>query len=83
MGVRIGFGGQIFNTDVLQKISAIRQFSKERGISICIEVDGGLTMSNIGACRKAGADLFAGWSIVKPDHTMTLLSKLDMLERRL
>jgi len=81
MGVRIGFGGQIFNTDVLKKISVIRQFSKERGINICIEVDGGLTMSNIGACRKAGADLFAGWSIVKPDHTMTLLDKLNMLER--
>jgi ribulose-phosphate 3-epimerase len=83
MGVRIGFGGQIFNTEVLQKISAIRQFSKKRMINICIEVDGGLTMSNIGACRQAGADLFAGWSIVKPDQSMTLLDKLDILERRL
>jgi ribulose-phosphate 3-epimerase len=83
MGVRIGFGGQIFNAEVLQKISAIRPFSKERNINICIEVDGGLTMSNIGACRQAGANLFAGWSIVKPDQSMTLLDKLDMLEQRL
>ena len=83
MGVRIGFGGQIFNAEVLQKISAIRQFSKERMIKLCIEVDGGLTMSNIGACRHAGADLFAGWSIVKPDQSMTLLDKLDMLGKRL
>lgn len=83
MGVRIGFGGQIFNAEVLQKISSIRQFSKERMINLCIEVDGGLTMSNIGACRQAGADLFAGWSIVKPDQSMTLLDKLDMLGQRI
>jgi ribulose-phosphate 3-epimerase len=83
MGVRIGFGGQIFNAEILAKVSAIRQFAKERKINICIEVDGGLTMSNIGACRKAGADLFAGWSIVKPDDSMTMLDKLEILKGRL
>jgi ribulose-phosphate 3-epimerase len=80
MGVRIGFGGQIFNAEVLQKIAAIKHFSDEQEMNICIEVDGGLTMGNIGVCRRAGADLLAGWSIIKPEDSMTLLEKLAKLK---
>lgn len=83
MGVRIGFGGQIFNSDSLNKIRHIRQFSDANNLDICIEVDGGLTMNNISACRKAGADLFAGWSIIKPDDSMTLCEKLAQLRAHL
>jgi len=77
MGVRVGFGGQIFNTSSLQKIQMVRQFSDEHKLDIQIEVDGGLTKDNIRACLLAGSNYFAGWSIIKPDEKTTMGNKLS------
>jgi len=76
MGVRIGFGGQIFNTAVLEKIQMLRAFSDQHNKNIQIEVDGGLTFDNIHACIAAGANNFAGWSIIKPDNKYSMREKL-------
>jgi ribulose-phosphate 3-epimerase len=83
MGVPIGYGGQIFNSSVLSKISSIRKFALSSKLPILIEVDGGLTLSNIRACNVAGADIFAGWSIIKPDSTFSLEQKVILLMQNL
>jgi ribulose-phosphate 3-epimerase len=77
MGVRVGFGGQLFNTAALQKIQSIRNFSNEFKKNILIEIDGGLSFDNLYACLLAGANNFAGWSIIKSDIQFTMREKLE------
>ena len=69
MGVPIGFGGQLFQSRCLRTINYIRSKAIENNKnSFDIEVDGGLNFSNINSCREAGANIFAGWSIIKDDE---------------
>jgi len=65
MGVEVGYGGQIFNTKILHKIATLNKFAIDENWDLLIEVDGGLTLENIKLCRDVGAQIFAGWSIVK------------------
>ena len=83
MGVPIGYGGQIFNISAIEKIFQLRHFSFKNKLNLDIEIDGGLTLDNIRACRKAGANLFSGWSIVKPEPNISMLEKLVLLEAQL
>jgi ribulose-phosphate 3-epimerase len=77
MGVPIGFGGQIFNMSILEKISAVYHWSIHNKHPILIEVDGGLTFNNIKLCKNAGAQIFAGWSVIKSDDLETMGNKLS------
>ena len=61
------FGGQVFDTATLGRISAIQQFALANGRSMLIEVDGGLTMDILPHCLRSGAQLSAGWSIVRAE----------------
>jgi ribulose-phosphate 3-epimerase len=53
MSVKAGKGGQSFMTESLDKIKAIRR----RGFKGEIEVDGGVTLLNVGELKEAGADI--------------------------
>ncbi len=53
MSVKAGFGGQSFMPEVLDKIKTLRH----RGFGKEIEVDGGVTLDNVEALQKAGADI--------------------------
>jgi ribulose-phosphate 3-epimerase len=64
MSVNPGFGGQSFIPATLAKISALRQRIEERGLSVEIEVDGGVKADNIGRIAAAGADVFVAGSAV-------------------
>ncbi|MDA8882061.1 class II fructose-bisphosphate aldolase [Alphaproteobacteria bacterium] len=83
MSVPIGYGGQIFDISAVEKIFQLRDFSIKNKLNLDIEIDGGLTLENIRACRKAGANLFSGWSIVKPEPSVSMLEKLTLLQARL
>lgn len=83
MSVPIGYGGQIFDVSAVEKIFQLRNFSFKNQLNLDIEIDGGLTLDNIRACRKAGANLFSGWSIVKPEPSVSMLEKLTLLQARL
>ena len=64
MSVFAGFGGQKFIPASLDRISTLREEISRRGLSVQIEVDGGVSPSNAAALREAGADiLVAGSSI--------------------
>jgi len=69
MGVPVGYGGQIFDRTTLQRIAALHQFARNEDRPFLIEVDGGLTLETARLCRDAGAQVFAGWSIVRDDTT--------------
>ena len=64
MSVNPGFGGQSFIPSALDKIRALRQRITERGLSIELEVDGGVKIDNIREVVAAGADVLVAGSAV-------------------
>lgn len=64
MSVNPGFGGQSFIPSALDKIAAIRRRVDERGLSVIIEVDGGVAPETAGRVKAAGADLLVAGSAV-------------------
>ena len=64
MSVRTGFGGQAFIPEVLDKLVEARRAIDSRGLSVEIEIDGGIKVDNARLAARAGADiLVAGTAI--------------------
>ena len=69
MSVNPGFGGQKFIADVLPKIGLAKEEMRRVGVSVLVEIDGGITTETGELAAKAGADILAaGTSVFKaPD----------------
>ncbi|MGN0191425.1 MAG: ribulose-phosphate 3-epimerase [Candidatus Cryptobacteroides sp.] len=68
MSVFAGFGGQKFILESLERISRLKACMRERGVYAPIEVDGGVSLENVHALHKAGAEIFvAGSAIFKSE----------------
>jgi ribulose-phosphate 3-epimerase len=74
MTVNPGFGGQGFIAGGLAKIAALRQSIDQRGLTVELEVDGGVKADNIGRIAAAGADVFVAGSAVfdSADYAATI-----------
>jgi ribulose-phosphate 3-epimerase len=64
MSVNPGFGGQKFIPNVLPKIGALREEIEERGLSVDIEVDGGIKADNVAQVVAAGGNVIVAGSAV-------------------
>jgi ribulose-phosphate 3-epimerase len=64
MSVNPGFGGQKFIPGTLEKLREARRRIDESGLDIRLEIDGGVTTSNIAEIAKAGADTFVAGSAI-------------------
>jgi ribulose-phosphate 3-epimerase len=64
MSVNPGFGGQSFIPSAMEKIRQLRKRIDEAGLSIEIEVDGGVKPSNAAEIAAAGADILVAGSAV-------------------
>ncbi|ROR30730.1 ribulose-phosphate 3-epimerase [Mobilisporobacter senegalensis] len=68
MSVNPGFGGQSFIPFSIDKIKELRNCIVAKGLSVDIEVDGGINLGNVGEILKAGANVIvAGTSIFSGD----------------
>lgn len=68
MSVNPGFGGQKFIPSSLRKITETRALLNSRGLQTDIQVDGGVTLSNVAGIIQAGANvLVAGSAVFKGD----------------
>ena len=76
MSVNPGFGGQAFIPSSLDKIKALRQQIQARGLSVLIEVDGGVNENTIAAIASAGTDVFVAGSAIfgSKDYQKTVQS---------
>jgi ribulose-phosphate 3-epimerase len=74
MTVNPGFGGQEFIQSMLPKVETLRRWIDERGLSISLEVDGGISPKTIGRARRAGADVFVAGAAVfgQPDFAAAI-----------
>lgn len=64
MTVNPGFGGQRFIPYCMDKIRALRRQIEARGLEVDIEVDGGITLDNVGEVLEAGANVIVAGSAV-------------------
>jgi len=64
MTVNPGFGGQSFIPAVLPKIHAFSTLVRERGVSVEIEVDGGIHAETAKLCVEAGANVLVAGSAI-------------------
>ncbi len=59
-----GFGGQPFMTDVMPKLRHTREEIDRRGLSVAIEVDGGITATTGPVAARNGADTFVAGTAI-------------------
>lgn len=64
MTVNPGFGGQTLISEVLPKITSVRQEAERRGKKVDICVDGGVNTATSGAVISAGADLLVAGNAI-------------------
>ena len=64
MSVNPGFGGQSFIPYVMEKIARVRSMIDATGLDIRLEIDGGVTVDNIGSLAQAGVDTFVSGSAI-------------------
>jgi len=77
MSVNPGFGGQSFIPYVMEKIARVRSLIDATGQDIRLEIDGGVTVDNIGSLADAGVDTFvSGSAIFGTDDYAATISKM-------
>lgn len=64
MTVNPGFGGQAFIPRVLDKVAALSEIKKEKGLSFEIEIDGGVNKETVKECVAAGATVVVAGSAI-------------------
>ena len=64
MSVNPGFGGQRFIPSVLDKLRRLQRMIDDRGLSVNIEIDGGVDAANVAEISKAGAEILVAGSAV-------------------
>jgi ribulose-phosphate 3-epimerase len=76
MTVNPGFGGQRFIEPVVPKIRHIARMIRERGLSVPIEVDGGIDATTASRVVDAGATILVAGSAIfgKPDRRAAIES---------
>jgi ribulose-phosphate 3-epimerase len=68
MTVNPGFGGQTMIPGVVRKITELKKMAEDKGITLDIEVDGGITLENVTTVLEAGANVIvSGTSIFRGD----------------
>ena len=82
MSVEPGFGGQKFIPSSLEKISETKAMIDAKGLSIDIQVDGGIYTHNVEAVLKAGANIIvAGSAVFNGDTKQNTIDMMEILNK--
>ena len=82
MSVNPGFGGQGFIPYVMEKIARVRSMIDATDLDIRLEIDGGVTVDNIGSLARAGVDTFVSGSAIfgTDDYAETIAKMRESIE---
>ena len=64
MTVNPGFSGQKFLPNVFKKVEELDKIRREQDLDFQIEIDGGVTVQNIGKISREGVDIFVAGSAI-------------------
>jgi ribulose-phosphate 3-epimerase len=83
MSVNPGFGGQKFIRGALAKLAEARKRIDAKGLSVRLEIDGGVKVDNIGEIARAGADTFVAGSAIfgARDYGATIRAMREQIGR--
>jgi ribulose-phosphate 3-epimerase len=83
MSVHPGFGGQEFIPASLQKLREVRRELERRGLSLDVEIDGGVKADNIADVKAAGANVFVSGSGIfgEKDYQKIVAEMRDLIAR--
>ena len=77
MTVEPGKGGQTLLSDMIEKISTLKEYTKKNNIDIDIEADGGINLVTAPEVKKAGANiLVSGTAILIANDFKTIIDEL-------
>jgi len=80
MTVNPGFGGQRFISSLLPKIARARRMIDASAPGVILQVDGGITVENIAAASRQGADCFvAGAAVFGADDYGAVIGAMKRL----
>lgn len=82
MSVNPGFEAQRFLPNSLRKIRELAIRRKERGLQFAIEIDGGVSLTNLGDIVRAGCDwIVAGSAIFHSEDPATTVREMQQAAR--
>lgn len=77
MTVEPGFGGQKMIPEAVEKVRTIRTLANEQGLSLDIQVDGGINADNLKYVTEAGANVIvAGSAIFRSDDPKAVIAAM-------
>ena len=80
MSVFPGFGGQKFIETTYERVQTLKQFFIENKLNILIQVDCGVSLSNIAKLKSCGTDVMVVGSVIfKADNPKQTISELKSL----
>ena len=82
MSVNPGFEAQKFIPNALNKIRALDMRRKALGLQLPIEIDGGISLENLGGVIRAGCDwVVAGSSVFHSDDPATTVKRMQQIAK--
>lgn len=69
MSVNPGFGGQSFIENTYQKVTVLKNLIERKNAKTCIEIDGGVNMTNAKKLVDVGADIIVAGSFIFTSET--------------
>ncbi|MGN0572742.1 MAG: ribulose-phosphate 3-epimerase [Acutalibacteraceae bacterium] len=83
MTVEPGFGGQSFMAETMDKIKTLRREIQRRGLSVDIQVDGGINEKTVETAAESGANVFVAGSAVfgAPDAAKAIADLRSLAEK--
>ena len=78
MTVEPGFGGQKLIPETIKKVREIRSYADQNGLTLDIQVDGGITAENLPLLTEAGANVIvAGSAIFRADDPAAVIAEMN------
>jgi len=79
MSVEPGFGGQKFMPEVLKKLKEIKKITLDKGLSLDLEIDGGINFENSQLAKDAGANVLVSGSTIFKENKGDLKKNIQLL----